>query len=200
MATKNDKSNDTIVKLVDARLSFPALFEAKRYKGDDKGTPKFSAMFSLDPDDPKQAKCLKTLKAEIARVAKTKWPDAVPPSVLFGKAKCCARDGDDNDNPQFHGLITVSASNTIQPAVCDRDPRIAVTAQDDIIYAGCYVNATIGLWAQDNDYGKRINANLRGVQFVRDGERFGAAPAEAEEEFDNIEDDDDLDEDDDLLD
>jgi len=29
------------------------------------------------------------------------------------------------------------------------------------------------LWAQNNQYGKRINAQLDGVQFVRDGDPFG---------------------------
>ena len=42
----------------------------------------------------------------------------------------------------------------------------------------------------DNQYGKRINATLRGVQFVSDGEPFaGGQPADADE-FDILEDSD----------
>jgi len=48
-----------------------------------------------------------------------------------------------------------------------------LTENDNRIYAGCYVNAIVVLWAQNNNYGKRINANLLGVQFVADGSPFG---------------------------
>lgn len=42
----------------------------------------------------------------------------------------------------------------------------------------------VEFWAQDNNYGKRVNATLLGVQFVRDGAAFaggttGAAPTNA---------------------
>jgi tripartite-type tricarboxylate transporter receptor subunit TctC len=47
-----------------------------------------------------------------------------------------------------------------------------LTEDDNKPFAGCYVNATIRLWAQDNQYGKRINAQLRAVQYVKDGAAF----------------------------
>lgn len=31
---------------------------------------------------------------------------------------------------------------------------------DGLVYSGCYVNARIELWAQDNANGKRVNAKL----------------------------------------
>ena len=38
------------------------------------------------------------------------------------------------------------------------------------------MNGVIDVWAQAHQsYGKRINATLIGVQFVKDGESFGAA-------------------------
>ncbi len=45
----------------------------------------------------------------------------------------------------------------------------------------------IRLWYQDNHYGKRINASLRNVQFVKDGEPFGAKPVAPEEDFEALE-------------
>ena len=47
-----------------------------------------------------------------------------------------------------------------------------------------------GAWVwQDNAYGKRVNASLRGVQFAGDGEAFGGGrPAEVDE-FEDISDD-----------
>jgi hypothetical protein len=84
-------------------------------------------------------------------------------------------------------FVAASAQETAPPTVVDA-ARQALTERSGKPYAGCYVNASIELWAQDNAYGKRINATLRGVQFVRDGDSFGAGSrAAAPDEFDEIE-------------
>ena len=54
-----------------------------------------------------------------------------------------------------------------------------LTEADGLVYSGCYVNARVELWVQDNANGKRINAKLLGIQFVRDGDAFGAGSAPA---------------------
>lgn len=49
------------------------------------------------------------------------------------------------------------------------------------------MNASIELWAQDNkQFGKRINAQLRGVQFLRDGDAFAAGSPASEDEFEDL--------------
>jgi hypothetical protein len=48
------------------------------------------------------------------------------------------------------------------------------------------VNASIELWCQDNNYGKRINASLRGVQFLKDGEAFAGGGVANADEFDDL--------------
>jgi hypothetical protein len=63
-----------------------------------------------------------------------------------------------------------------------------LTEDDNVVYAGCYVNAIITLWVQNNSYGKRVNAQLDGVQFAKDGEPFGAGGIDADE-FDLLDDD-----------
>ncbi len=51
------------------------------------------------------------------------------------------------------------------------------------------MNVNIDLWCQANNFGKRINATLVGVQFAADGDAFsGAAPA-SPDDFDSVEDD-----------
>jgi len=42
------------------------------------------------------------------------------------------------------------------------------------------------LWAQDNQFGKRVNAELLGVQFVRDGEPFGGGKPATPEDFEDL--------------
>jgi hypothetical protein len=45
----------------------------------------------------------------------------------------------------------------------------------------------VELWAQDNQYGKRINASLGGVQFAKDGESFGGGGNVVEaDDFDDL--------------
>ena len=77
----------------------------------------------------------------------------------------------------------------IKKANKDKTP---LTEDDNVIYGGCYVNAIIELWAQDNNYGKRINANLLGVQFHKDGEPFGGGGVSVKaDDFDDVSGDDD---------
>ena len=64
--------------------------------------------------------------------------------------------------------------------------------EDGRPYGGCYVNATVRLWAQDGvknpKWGKRVNAQLRAVQFWAEGEPFGESSVDAADEFDEGED------------
>jgi hypothetical protein len=53
-------------------------------------------------------------------------------------------------------------------------------------YAGCYVNASVEVWVQDNQWGKRVNCTLRGVQFLRDGDAFGGGAPASADEFDTV--------------
>lgn len=170
------------LKLENVRLAFPTLFEAKTVNGE--GKPAFSASFLIAPDDPQ----VKALEAAIEQVAKEKWgakADAIL-KQMRAQDKVALHDGDLKSNYDgFPGNLYVSARSATRPLVIDKD-KSPLTEQDGKPYAGCYVNASIELWPQDNNYGKRVNASLRGVQFLRDGDAFaGGAPAD-ESEFDDI--------------
>lgn len=173
------------VTLKNVRLSFPQLFTAKGFNGGEENK-KFSATFILDKDD--HADLIEKVKSVIAKVKKEKWgKDA-------GKVKkLCLIDGEEKE--EFDGyddtVMAISSSTAKRPPVVDRK-LVPVTEEDDKVYAGCFVNATIDIWAQDNQYGKRVNAQLRAVQFWADGDAFGADPVDAEQEFEAAEDDDDL--------
>ncbi|NKD46264.1 DUF2815 family protein [Haematospirillum jordaniae] len=170
------------IKLENVRLAFPMLFEARTVNGE--GKPAFSASFLLDPADPQ----VKALNQAIEQVAREKWgakTDAVL-KQMRGQDKVCLHDGDLKSNYDgFPGSLYVSARSTTRPLVIDKD-RSPLTEADGKPYAGCYVNASVELWAQDNNYGKRINAGLRGVQFFRDGDAFAGGGAASEDEFDDI--------------
>lgn len=170
------------LKLNSVRLAFPVLFEAKTVNGE--GKPAFSASFLIDPADPQ----VKELNKAIEQVARDKWGTKADAMLKQMRAtdKVCLHDGDLKSNYDgFPGNLYVSARSQTRPLVIDKD-RSPLSEQDGKPYAGCYVNASIELWPQDNNYGKRVNASLRGVQFFRDGDAFaGGAPADVEE-FDDI--------------
>ena len=170
------------VKLTNVRLAFPVLFEARTVNGE--GKPAFSASFLLDPADPQ----VKALNQAIEQVAKDKWGAKAGAILKQMRAqdKVALHDGDLKANYDgFPGNLYVSARSATRPLVIDKD-KSPLTEQDGKPYAGCFVNASIELWPQDNNYGKRVNASLRGVQFFRDGDAFAGGGAASEDEFDDL--------------
>lgn len=168
------------IMLQNVRLAFPTLFEAERING--QGEPKFSANFLLTPDHSDVAK----LKAKIKEVAQNKWEDQADAILkkLVAADRIALHDGDVKaDYDGYPGNWFVSASSKVRPLVID-GARNPITEEDGIIYSGCYVNAKIDVWAQDNQHGKRVNAQLQGVQFVSDGEPFaGGGRSASPDEF-----------------
>ncbi len=59
-------------------------------------------------------------------------------------------------------------------------------AADGKPYSGCYVNGIVDIWAQDNGFGRRLNATLKGVQFVKDGDAFSGGTAVSADAFDDL--------------
>jgi hypothetical protein len=165
------------------RLAFAQhLFEAGTVGSDPKSKPSFSCTAILSPDHPVVAQ----LKAAEEQVAKEKWgakADTVLKEIR-SKDKGVVHDGDSKASyAGFEGNMFVSTRSDTRPSVFDRNPRVNLVAADGKIYSGCYANVQIEVWAQDNSYGKRINAQLLGVQFSEDGDSFGggAQPAAADD-------------------
>lgn len=170
------------IKLQNVRLAFPQLFEAKQVNGE--GKPSFSASLLIDPKDPQ----LKAIENAALEVAKAKWgakADAVVKQAK-GQDKWVTHDGDlKSGMAGYEGMVYVNARNPVRPLVIDRD-KTPLAEQDGKPYGGCYVNVSLELWAQDNQYGKRVNASLGGVQFVKDGDRFAGGSSADESDFDEL--------------
>lgn len=148
------------IMLKDVRLSFPNLFRRAVFNGEE---GKFGATFLI----PKESAQAKTVRDAIAALIK----DALKGAKL-GPDKLCLRDGDEAEWEGYAGHLSLKASNASRPLVIGRD-KAPVAEEDGVVYAGCHVNAQVELWAQDNQFGRRVNASLLGVQFVRDGQPFG---------------------------
>jgi hypothetical protein len=152
------------ITLNNVRLSFPALWEPR--KGPDATSkPAYQATFILDKKD--NAAEITAVKAAIASIVKDSFKGKQPPKIAL-------RDGAEKPDIDGYGqtVMFISSRSDKRPHVIGRKME-QLAESDGKPYAGCYVNASIRLWAQDNQYGKRINAQLRAVQFVKDGDEFG---------------------------
>jgi len=173
MPTPNTPDPD-VFRLNNVRLSFPHLFKPHAMQeGQDE---KYSATFILD--NTEHAATMDAIEARIERLVLDEFKK---PIRLTGEL---IRDGNEKSDMDGYGdgVSFISTSRKTRPPVVDRDLS-PITEEDGKIYAGCYVNATIRLWVQNNSYGKRVNAELRAVQFVKDGESFGAGTVNVENEF-----------------
>ena len=172
------------ILLKDVRLAFPNLFEPTTVNGE--GKPRYSATLIIPADHPQ----LEEIRRKQEAVANEKWRDKAA-AILRGlekQDKLALHDGDTKvkyDGFAGNFFISAAVQENAPPTVIDRD-RSPLSAKSDRPYAGCYVNASIELWAQDNAYGKRINAQLRGIQFYRDGDSFSAGRPASSDEFEDV--------------
>jgi hypothetical protein len=176
------------VVLKNVRLAFPDLFVAVKIGDDPTSSPRYTAIAIVEPAGENAKALLAAVSQVGAEKWKTKWP-AVH-EVLKSKDRICYRQGPKANKTGdvydgFEGMHHVNASNEVKPLVLDRN-KSPVSASDGKVYAGCYVNMSVDLWAQDNKWGQRINATLLGVQFVKDGDAFAAGARADPEDFDDL--------------
>lgn len=179
MATQVDRK----IMLRNVVLSFPSLFREGSFNG--VGTGKYEATFLLPKSDVKQYEDVKSLIDEIKASNKTV---KVPDNKVF------LSDGDDTGNETTAGYWVIRTGKNVSKGrvtLLTRD-KSPIAEEDDLLYGGAIVNASIGGWLQDNAYGKRINGNLYGVQFVKHGTRLGGSSFDVSDEFDDFSDEDDL--------
>lgn len=166
------------IKLKNVRLSFPSLFRKAVFNGEE---TKYEGTFLLNKTE--HAETIKSIEAEIASMLKEH-------KAKLSADKICFKDGDNIEYDGYADCMTIKASSAKRPLVIGKD-KTPLTEDDNVIYSGCYVNAIISLWWQDNSYGKRVNASLEAVQFHKDGQPFGDGGSKASvDDFDIIEDDD----------
>lgn len=167
------------ILLKNVRLSFPSVFQRAVFDGQE---GKYEATFLIPKSDTKLKAQLDAAIDEAIKAA----------GIKVASDKLCLKDGDESDYDGYEGTWSLKAANARRPTVIDRD-KSPIVEGDEKLYAGCYVNAVIDLWLQNNKFGKRVNANLYGVQFVKDGEAFGAGPINVFDDFQDLDGDGDED-------
>ncbi len=167
-----------MIKLNNVRLTYPSLWKTEIYGEED--TKKYAATFVLDKI--KHASEITHIKNTInAGIRKNLKEQSLPDNTI------CLKDGDETGRLEFSGSYIIKATNRLRPSIVDRNKRF-LNESDNKPYSGCYVNAIIDIWYQNNIYGKRVNSNLLGIQFYKDGEPFGMSQIDVTSEFDEYND------------
>jgi len=168
------------IHLKNVRLSFPSLFKKATFEGVE---TKYEATFLISKEDVKTKKILDN---EIQKMIKES-------KIKFLEDNICLRDGNKKMTKEgepydgYPGHWSLKASNEKRPTIINRD-KTPLTEEDEALYAGCYVNVIVDFWIQTKR-ANRVNANLHGVQFFKDGEPFGSGAIDVVNEFDDLKDD-----------
>lgn len=197
MSEKSKNTNPTVVKLANVRLSFPSLGKPRAYGNSDQ--PKYSAQLLIDPDTKQGSKTLDAIEDAIEYAINEKFGGKKP---KFTSDKKPLRDGNDrirDDGSVYDGYedmyYLVASSNEEQQPLCVYRKNVIRDSSEitRIFYGGCYVNAIVRIWVQDNNFGRRVNCQLSGVEFYSDGEPFGQSGATVSDfDFNDPDDDDSL--------
>lgn len=180
--------------LSNVRIAFcQSLHKPEQVNGE--GQYRRGAVLLIDKADPQVA----AIEAAINQVLGIKYPDpkkrAPAESEMRKKDRIALRDGDDKADKYdgFGGCMALSANGKGGDTPEEAGPVILLDQLKQPLsvgsgkpYAGCYVNASVELWVQDNQWGKRVNCTLRGVQFLRDGDAFGGGAPASADEFDTV--------------
>jgi len=190
------------VTLQNVRLSYANLFKPGKDTKDDKGNVqpgKYGAVLIIDPTTTTGKANLKKLKAAKEAVMAEQWgskPPKLSAERLCTKKYKVPEDEDGEPNmesakEEYMDMYIVSARNKDRPQIVDNrkgaDGKwIRLEESDGRPYSGCYANVIIRLWAQDNNYGQRVNAAFELAQFYKHGEAFSdSTPVDAEEMLDD---------------
>ncbi|MFU3805798.1 ssDNA-binding protein [Pseudomonas aeruginosa] len=173
--------SDGCIRIDNVRASYPHLDKAWAKNESDR--PKFSITGLAPKETHGEAK--KLLVEEIDKLLTSSKIGKLASEHKF------VRNGDDSGKEEAEGHWIIKASENPDRRPSCRTPRGTVMTPDEIaekIYPGCWVNIFVRPWAQNNQHGKKINANLIAVQFVRDGERFGEGSIDDEDVWDELDD------------
>lgn len=172
-ATQGPKVNPaTAVVTGEIRVSFPQVWEAKRFKG---GEPKYSCILMIPKSDTATIKKVQAA-VEAAKVdGKTSvWKGIIPQALDMP-----LHDGDEQfalgkKGEEFKGHYYLNSKSSNKPYVLDQANNEILLQVD--FYAGCYAKAAINFFPYDNA-GQGVGVGLNGLKKTRDGVAFSGRPS-----------------------
>ena len=170
-------------------MYFEAIYEPRAMSGGGEGKPAYGARFVIEPGSDNH----KTITDAIEKVAKehpkwgAKWESILKQlredkKVCYIEAEYKNKDGDAYEG--FENSFSLGTrSEKLKPRVSDKFNRVVESGDPGAPYAGCRVHAAVDIWAQDNQFGRRINGVLQGVMFVSDGKPVGGGRPASDSTF-----------------
>ncbi len=179
-----------VIYLSNVRLSFPQIVEPRAVV--DNPVKKYSADFIMAGDHAGYQQFM----AQYAKLAATKWGEHAQNvmQLIHGdrKLRCYGSGSEKIDKKTFQpykgyaGMVYISASKDQAPQMIQgdgsaTDPANTMAYQQLArkLYGGCYVNAAVRPWLQENKHGRGIRCDLVAIQFAADGEAFGEGAVDA---------------------
>lgn len=189
------KAKDPCEIMVFGRAAFLRVDKPERFQGT--GEPRYSGSVILEVGEQGGSPAdIAAVKAAMRAAAAKQWGEDKADAAVNGLMKAMKTafiDGDTKpDVLGYPGNMIIQAHARVNqpPSLVATKGGVNILLDRETqatIYGGCYVNAKIQFWAQDNKWGKRINAQLCGLQFVKDGLPFsGGKPADVTD-FDTVE-------------
>ena len=168
------------------RLSFPHLLMPK---AQDNGPAVYSASFIMQDSQPEWAEAMQI----IGQMAQDKWADKaqmVLNLVTSDKRLRCYGNGNEQiskqtgevyDGYKEPGTVYIGAKSDPKPRLYgpDAQPLPPTANANQMFVGGNYVAAIVRFWPQDNTHGRAIRCQLVGVQYIEEGEKFGAEEIDA---------------------
>ena len=178
------------IYITNVRLSFPKLIEAVAPPTPPGAAKKFGADLILPANHPDYARFMEA----VGLLATSAWKEQAGPILNLiqnDRRMRCWGGGNEKIKKEtlkpyegYENMVYLTASmNEDRPPVmvrldgkeCDNANTLERTALARKLYGGCYVNAVVSPWIQDNQYGRAVRCNLVAVQFNKDGTPFGEA-------------------------
>lgn len=177
-----------IIFLSNVRLSFPHLAEPQRQVNEQTGKERISynCEFIMAQDHAGFQQFMQKYGA----LAVEKWKEhanTVMQMIQGDRKTRCYGRGEEKVNKKtfqpydgYAGMGYISASRDKMPQIIDAsgnpiDPNNTMACQAEArkMYGGCFVNAVVKPWLQENKHGRGIRCDFVAVQFFKDGAAFG---------------------------
>jgi hypothetical protein len=185
-----------LIFLSNVRLSFPHLAEPQRQQSENGERVSYNAEFIMLPTDPGWASFFKVVN----EMAVAKWGTnaaAVLQMVQQDRKKRCYGGGEEKVNQKtfqpydgYPGHVFITAGRNTMPQIIGADGQaippentMACQAVARKMYGGCYVNAAVKPWLQENKHGRGVRCDLVAVQVFADGTPFGEGAVDASNLF-----------------
>jgi hypothetical protein len=160
-----------------ARLSFPNLFRARAVE--EGKEPTFSCTLLFSPE-AQQTPEFAAMKAAAASVVTAKWGQNVPANLRSPFRKAEEKADKEGYEP---GWVFINCSSKQRPGVVQNTPTgLQKVIDENEVYPGCWVIASLGPYAYDQKGNKGVSFGLNNVLKVGDGDALGGR-SRAEDDF-----------------